>query len=285
MKGKITTIVIALFFVIGIGFIAYPIVGAIISDFTSTKVIQNYENQVKHMDYSTLDNSKKEFIDINKRLKKIVENPFMLMDESKSKKPTTLVDKNKKVKEGEMLGFLSIPKIDVMQPICEGTKEATLSHAIGHLTGTSMPYGGKSTHCCITGHSGLSYATMLSDLDKLYIGDVFYIKVLDETHEYKIDSKKIVKPYGADQYLQIEKGKDYVTLATCYPVTVNTHRLLLRGHRIPYDGGLKDFYKNKIAETELRVIILAIVALLIIGSVVTLYILRKKRLLFFKRRF
>lgn len=283
MKSKITTIVIALFFVIGIGFIAYPIVGAIISDFTSTKVIQNYENQVKHMDYSTLNDSKKEFIDINKRLKKIVENPFMLMDKNKSK--TTPVDKNKKVKEGEMLGFLSIPKIDVMQPICEGTKEATLSHAIGHLIGTSMPYGGKSTHCCITGHSGLSYATMLTDLDKLYVGDVFYIKVLNETHEYKIDSKKIVKPYGADQYLKIEKGKDYVTLATCYPVTVNTHRLLLRGHRIPYDGGLKDFYKNKIAETELQVIILAIVALLIIGSVVTLYILRKKRMLFFKRRF
>lgn len=282
MKNKITTIVIVIFILIGVGFITYPIIGTIIADYTSTKVIENYEKQISNMDYTNLNKSKQLLNEINKSIKKIRVNPFQLSKPNNNSVKQN--DYHKIFKEGEMLGFLSIPKIDVMQPICEGTNEATLSHAIGHLIGTSMPNGGKSSHCCLTGHSGLSYSTMLTDLDQLNIGDVFYIKVLDETHEYKIDSKKIVKPYGADKYLQIDKGKDYVTLATCYPITVNTHRLLVRGHRIPYDGKLKSAYKDKILQSQFKVIILAIVALLIVGSFVTVYILRKKKIILSRRK-
>ena len=277
MKNKILTIAIALLFTIGIGLISYPIIGTIVSDFTSTRVIQNYENQVNALSPKIIKSEKAKQKLINDKLKQITENPLLEQEninKNKNRKKTNKKEEylNKTFKEGEMLGFLTIPKIKVMQPICEGIKESTLSHAVGHLNGTSMPYGGKSTHCCITGHSGLSYSTMLSELDKIELNDVFYIKVLDEVHEYKVDNKRVVKPYGADKYFKIEKDKDYVTIATCFPITVNTHRLLIRGRRIPYDGKLK----NKITDSEYKLIILTVVALLIICVIVTVYILRKK---------
>ena len=272
LRTKITTIVIVLFFLIGIGFIAYPIIGAVVSDYTSTKVIQNYDNQMSSMDKKSIEKTKNKLKEINKELKQIIKNPFENLNNSKPYK-----ERKKFFKEGTLLGYLSIPKIDVLQPICEGTKESTLSHSVGHLNGTSMPYGGKSTHCCLTGHSGLSYSKMLSELDKIKVDDIFYIKTLNEKHQYKVDTVQIVKPYGANKYLKIEKDKDYVTLATCYPVTINTHRLLVRGHRVPYDGGLDEALKQKLNEVQYKIIALAVISLFIISSIVTIYIIRKRK--------
>lgn len=133
-----------------------------------------------------------------------------------------------------IMGYIEIPKIAVYLPIYHGTDNDTLDQGIGHLIGSSLPVGGEGTHAVLTGHSGLAREKMFSDLDQLTPGDCFYIHVLDMTLAYEVDQIKIVLPENTD-YLGIERGEDYCTLVTCTPYAVNTHRLLVRGHRIEYE--------------------------------------------------
>ena len=133
-----------------------------------------------------------------------------------------------------MMGYIRIPKINIELPIYHGTSEAVLQAGVGHFWGTSLPVGGESTHTVLTGHRGLPTKTLFTNMDKLEEGDIFYIKVLDETLAYQIDQILTVLPEETDA-LAIESGKDYATLVTCTPYAINTHRLLIRGHRIPYE--------------------------------------------------
>ena len=133
-----------------------------------------------------------------------------------------------------MMGYIRIPKINIELPIYHGTSEAVLQAGVGHFWGTSLPVGGESTHTVLTGHRGLPTKTLFTNMDKLEEGDIFYIKVLDETLAYQIDQILTVLPEETDA-LAIESGKDYATLVTCTPYAINTHRLLVRGHRIPYE--------------------------------------------------
>lgn len=133
-----------------------------------------------------------------------------------------------------MMGYIRIPKINIELPIYHGTSEAVLQAGVGHFWGTSLPVGGESTHTVLTGHRGLPTKTLFTNMDKLEEGDIFYIKVLDETLAYQIDQILTVLPEDTDA-LAIESGKDYATLVTCTPYAINTHRLLVRGHRIPYE--------------------------------------------------
>ena len=132
-----------------------------------------------------------------------------------------------------IMGYLVIPQIGAELPIYHGTSDATLEVGVGHLLGSSLPVGGASTHTVLTGHSGMANNKMLSDLDQLEIGDVFYLEVLEETLAYQVDQIKTVLPSDTT-YLGIEEASDYCTLVTCTPFGVNTHRLLVRGSRIPY---------------------------------------------------
>ena len=132
-----------------------------------------------------------------------------------------------------IMGYLVIPQIGAELPIYHGTSDATLEIGVGHLLGSSLPVGGASTHTVLTGHSGMANNKMLSDLDQLEIGDVFYLEVLEETLAYQVDQIKTVLPSDTT-YLGIEEALDYCTLVTCTPFGVNTHRLLVRGSRIPY---------------------------------------------------
>lgn len=132
-----------------------------------------------------------------------------------------------------IMGYLVIPQIGAELPIYHGTSDATLEVGVGHLLGSSLPVGGASTHTVLTGHSGMANNKMLSDLDQLEIGDVFYLEVLEETLAYQVDQIKTVLPSDTT-YLGIEEALDYCTLVTCTPFGVNTHRLLVRGSRIPY---------------------------------------------------
>lgn len=129
-----------------------------------------------------------------------------------------------------IMGYVDIPKISVYLPICHGTDAETLEQAVGHVMGTSLPVGGAGTHAVLSAHSGMSVNRLFSDIDKLTEGDVFLIHVLDETLAYEVDQIAVVEPTDTSK-LQIENGKDYVTLVTCTPFGVNTHRLLVRGHR------------------------------------------------------
>lgn len=134
---------------------------------------------------------------------------------------------------GGVMCYIDIPKINVYLPVQHGTGAETLEKAVGHVVGTSLPVGGSSTHAVLSAHSGLASSKLFSDIDQLAVGDVFYIRVLGDTLVYEVDSIHTVLPTDTS-LLQIEDGKDYVTLVTCTPFGVNTHRLLVRGHRVPY---------------------------------------------------
>ena len=134
---------------------------------------------------------------------------------------------------GGVMCYIDIPKINVYLPIQHGTDADTLERAVGHVVGTSLPVGGSSTHAVLSAHSGMASSKLFSDIDQLAAGDVFYIHVLGGTLAYKVDAVHTVLPTDTSR-LQIEDDKDYVTLVTCTPFGVNTHRLLVRGHRIPY---------------------------------------------------
>ena len=134
---------------------------------------------------------------------------------------------------GGVICYIDIPKINVYLPVQHGTDADTLERAVGHVVGTSLPVGGSSTHAVLSAHSGLASSKLFSDIDQLAVGDVFYIHVLGEVLAYKVDTINTVLPTDTS-LLQIEDGKDYVTLVTCTPFGVNTHRLLVRGYRVPY---------------------------------------------------
>ena len=134
---------------------------------------------------------------------------------------------------GGAMCYVEIPKIGVYLPVQHGTDADTLEKSVGHVVGTSLPVGGESTHAVLSAHSGMASSKLFSDIDQLTVGDTFYIHVLGEVLAYKVDAINTVLPTDT-HLLQIEGGKDYVTLVTCTPFGVNTHRLLVRGHRIPY---------------------------------------------------
>lgn len=134
---------------------------------------------------------------------------------------------------GGVMAYVDIPKINVYLPVQHGTDADTLERAVGHVVGTSLPVGGSSTHAVLSAHSGMASSRLFSDIDQLTEGDMFYIHVLGDTLAYKVDAIHTVLPTDTS-LLQIEDSKDYVTLVTCTPFGVNTHRLLVRGHRVPY---------------------------------------------------
>ena len=134
---------------------------------------------------------------------------------------------------GGVMCYVDIPKINVYLPVQHGTGAETLEKSVGHVVGTSLPVGGSSTHAVLSAHSGMASSKLFSDIDQLAVGDTFYIHVLGEVLAYKVDAVHTVLPTDT-RLLQIEDDKDYVTLVTCTPFGVNTHRLLVRGHRIPY---------------------------------------------------
>lgn len=134
---------------------------------------------------------------------------------------------------GGVMAYVDIPKINVYLPVQHGTGAETLEKSVGHVVGTSLPVGGSSTHAVLSAHSGMASSKLFSDIDQLAVGDTFYIHVLGDTLAYKVDTINTVLPTDTS-LLQIEDGKDYVTLVTCTPFGVNTHRLLVRGHRVPY---------------------------------------------------
>lgn len=178
-----------------------------------------------------------------------------------------------------VLGSLEIPKINVKLPIFHGTSDEVLQKSVGHLEGSTLPIGGKNRHSVITGHTGLVNAKIFTDLVELTKGDVFYIKILDQTLAYQVDQIKVIEPEETE-LLKVVEDQDYVTLLTCTPYGVNSHRLLVRGVRTDFDGKKQEQVKKTGLTKEQRLLVIAAVVttvvmlLLIIG--VTLY--RKKKM-------
>lgn len=226
-KKHISTIIIALIFLAGLGFLLYPTVSNLWNRAHQSRAIATYTKQVEKLD----DSQNKEMLKAARKYNKSLlkkSNHWKLSKKDK-KKYESLLD----VSGTGIMGYIEVPKIDCSLPIYHGTDEGALQIAIGHLEGSSLPVGGKSTHCVLSGHRGLPSARLFTDLDQMEEGDVFVLNVLGRKLAYEVDQIKVVLPDEMSD-LEIVQGKDLCTLVTCTPYGINTHRLLVRGHRTKY---------------------------------------------------
>ena len=229
-KKHFLTIIILAVMLVGIGLLAYPSVANYWNQFHQTRAIMAYTETVSDLsqnDYNRILKAAKEY---NEKLGET----GIVWKMTKAQKAE--YNKQLAVDKSGIMGYVSIPKFHIKLPVYHGTNEDILQMAIGHLEQTSLPVGGESSHCEVSGHRGLPSARLFTDLDKMKEGDTWTMNVLNETLTYECDQIRIVTPDDLSN-LQIAKGKDYCTLITCTPYGVNTHRLLVRGHRIPNADG------------------------------------------------
>lgn len=222
----------------GIALASYPVISNMIAQKNASLAIMEYNAQVETIQEEKLDAAKEAIRQYNEQLGKAV----LTEEENDSKAAAGRVEL---IDAGEILGYLTIPVIDLNLPVYYGTSASVLEKGVGYMEETSFPLGGESTHCVLTGHIGLPSAELFTHMDKVEKGDQFYIHVLDEILAYEVDQIKVVEPEHTDD-LEIIPGKDYTTLVTCTPYSINTHRLLVRGHRVPYTGEEKIKTKSQI---------------------------------------
>lgn len=277
LRKNALNIVLALVMLAGASLLAYPAVSNAWNSYHQTKALAGYANIVHEMpekDYS-------EYLEAARAYNaKLANGNFKLQSEESLYQE--YLDLLNPAGNG-MMGRIKIRKIDVDLPLYHGTEDNVLQVAVGHLYGSSLPVGGESTHACLSGHTGLPRAMLFTDLTELTMGDVFTIQVFNELLTYEVDKIDIVEPSDVSG-LQIETGSDYVTLITCTPYGVNSHRLLVRGHRIPNlpedEQELVDGLSNGVKPVfrlDLNMLGLVLLGLVILGSLVFLLVSRRKR--------
>ena len=224
MKKNKSTVFMLLFFFMGLIVLLYPSISNYYNQKVQSEAVSSYEkllSSYKDTDYTEIFNKAYEY---NKKLLK-VKNPLINYDEVKNYNKILDINNN------GMMGYIEIKKIGIELPIYHGTNNDVLSKAVGHIEGTSLPVGGIGTHSVLSAHRGLPSSKLFTDLDKLEIGDTFEITILNQKLTYEVDKIEIVKPTQTKS-LAIDSNNDYVTLMTCTPYVINTHRLLVRGKRI-----------------------------------------------------
>lgn len=243
IPGVIFNIIVISIFLVGVVLLIYPSLGNVISCVQQRQVVEEYEKQVAQMLKKDITMQKELAIDYNKSISRItLQDPFAEEQEpTEPEEEQTLDEYYEALSIGgqNMMGYIKIPKISISIPIYHDATEAQLQKGIGHLRGTSLPIGGVGTHCVLSGHTGVPGNMLFTDLDKLEIGDKFYLHVLDEVLAYKVDSIKVIEPSDTSE-IQIDPEKDYCTLLTCTPYGINSHRLLVRGERTAYTPGEDD---------------------------------------------
>lgn len=236
MKKKLSTIIICIIFLAGLSLLLYPLVANQWNNYRQKQLISHYSEVVAEKDQTgTIDYEAelKKAVAYNEALlPSILPDSFAVAEASKESDEGYMSCLN--IADNGMMGTIEIPKIDVFLPVYHTTETEVLEQAAGHLEGSSLPVGGTDTHAVISAHRGLPSASLFTDLDKLEEGDHFLIHVLDETLCYEVDTISVVEPEQTEA-LAVESGQDLVTLFTCTPYGVNTQRLLVRGHRVPYE--------------------------------------------------
>ena len=225
MKRHITTLLLILIFLAGLSLVLYPSFSNWWNSFHSSKAISDYADLVATLEDDQYDELWAEAVTYN-RNRLVQGGSFITTPEQQAQYPKLL-----NVGGDGIMGYIEIPSIDVSLPIYHGTSEGVLQVAVGHLDWSSLPVGGESTHCVLSGHRGLPSARLFTDLDDLRTGDLFTIRVLGELMTYEVDKILIVEPHEVSA-LKVEEGMDLCTLVTCTPYGVNSHRLLVRGHRV-----------------------------------------------------
>ena len=224
-KGNYITLLLFLILLAGLSLLLYPSVSDYWNSLHQTRAIATYAEEVANLNQDQYDEIWAAAESYNASLTDRV-NAYQLSDAQKEEYQQLL-----NVSGLGVMGYIEIPEIDVSLPIYHGTEDPVLQVAVGHLEWTSLPVGGESTHCVLSGHRGLPSAKLFTNLDKLREGDTFLLRVLDEILTYEVDQILIVEPQDTAA-LEIVEGQDYCTLVTCTPYGINTHRLLVRGHRI-----------------------------------------------------
>lgn len=247
----------AVLLIAGLAVLFYPSLGNIISYFQQISVVAEYEQQVAKLTKKEVRLQKELAVEYNKTLGQVTlqdpfENASDPTDETKPTEKEQTIDEYYEMlslNNEHMMGFIKIPEITLTCPIYHGATEVQLQKGVGHLKGTSLPVGGAGTHCVLTGHTGVPGNMLFTDLDKLEVGDKFYLHILDEVLAYKIDQIKVVEPSDTSQ-LQIDRDKDLCTLVTCTPYGINSHRLLVRGERCDYIDGEDAYESGTITTTD-----------------------------------
>lgn len=234
MKKKAGNLVIGIIFLAGLSLLLYPFVANQWNNYRQKQLISGYEQVVSDKEAAEgidYDAERKKAEDYNEALLPCVLPDSFALAESSGVDPVYMNTLN--IAGDEMMGSVEIPKINIKIPIYHTTEEDVLNKGAGHLEGSSLPVGGAKTHAVISAHRGLPSASLFTDLDQMKVGDHFLLHVLDETLCYEVDKISVVKPEDTSA-LAVEDGQDLVTLLTCTPYGVNTERLLVRGHRVPY---------------------------------------------------
>ncbi|MEE1018523.1 MAG: class C sortase [Acutalibacteraceae bacterium] len=269
MKKHLFTVIIVCVFLLGLSLLLYPTVSDWWNTFHQSRAVASYIEKVSTMEddeYNNILNQAREYNSTvaDKGIK------FRLSDDELKKYESVL-----NITDSGIMGYVEIPKINCKLPIYHGIDDSVLQVAIGHIAGTSLPVGGESSHCVISGHRGLPSARLFTDIDKLNQGDTFAIHVLDETLYYEVDQIRIVKPEQTEN-IRITKGEDYCTLVTCTPYGVNSHRLLVRGHRLQNQKDSSVRVTADAIQYE-PIIIVPFIALPILIVLIIIFIIRDRR--------
>ena len=289
MKKKVLNTIInfilVLIFLAGLSLLLYPTFSEYWNSFRQSRAIVNYNKEMTQLDDSRYEEVRKSAEEYNKRI--LERTNVYYMDDAEMEDYYSQL----KATNSGIIAYVEIPKIKCSLPVYHGTNEGVLQTAIGHLEWTSLPIGGANTHTVLSGHRGLPSAKLFTDLDKMEVGDRFYIRVLNEVLTYEVDQILVVLPEETDD-LRIVEGEDYCTLFTCTPYAVNTHRLLVRGKRVETvvtqdDAGndievspmdLETLEKQRLAnDLQRAVIVVVAIVVIMLGLVIVLKGSKKKK--------
>jgi len=249
MKGKGLTAIIIIIFIAGLSLLLYPFVSNYWNSLQQSQAIADYDRGVVSLDNETHERLWAEAEEWNRT----VAHTGYTLEEAGQEEYYALLDPN----DRDILGYLEIPSLGITLPVAHGTEEGTLQTAVGHLEWSSLPVGGAGTHCVLSGHRGLPSSELLTNIDRMEVGDLFTLHVLDETLNYAVDNIAVVEP---DDFslLGITEGKDYVTLLTCTPYGINSHRLLVRGVRLDQSSDVESptpVVRDDVKPMDLRILI------------------------------
>ncbi|MBC5682329.1 class C sortase [Ruminococcus hominis] len=279
-KGKITIkdIIRLLVLLVAFAVLLYPTYSRYLNEKNGSKVVSEYDEKSVKLSHAEKEQMLADARAYNQEMLGNIDliDPFSQTEPEVDERYESLLN----VEGSGMMGYVKIPKINVELPIYHGTSESVLQAGVGHFQGTSLPVGGDSTHTVLTGHRGLPDKTLFTNMDKMEVGDIFYIKVLDATLAYEVDQILTVLPEDTEA-LSIVPGQDYATLVTCTPFAINTHRLLVRGHRIPYEEANKKEPDTEIKPelsftTKVLIVTIIVIFMGLVGAIIY-YIKDRKR--------
>lgn len=268
-KNNLTNIILVSVLLLGLSLLLYPSVSNYWNSFHQTRAIATYAEDIAHLENNKYDEIWEKASEYNQSL--LGRHSGYVLSETQKAEYDDLLN----ISGTGVMGYIEIPEIACSLPIYHGTDESVLQTAVGHLEWSSLPVGGESTHCVLSGHRGLPSAKLFTHLDRLAEGDIFMLRILDEVLTYEVDQILIVEPDDTES-LEISEGEDYCTLVTCTPYGINTQRLLVRGHRV---DNLAEYQSVRVAADAIQIeplLVAPIVAIPILLVLIVGLLLPKK---------